>query len=322
MLADHDAPHPDTLPSWHYCFECREYLQCNLDWRALCEQQLQLLEDSCGPMTCRNIVIVPGRCSFCLSEKRKSAEKRCSQWRTMYELQDHIWTQHLSRQAWPLPCKPRNCCEEIQSPQAFWYHVDKSHDIREPDWKTSRWKDRKGCATLEDAIDPALLNATADDTAQASTAHHGQSQQFGLDSDPTTPFIDMSILLPVREVQRLAQAKRRGKNWRERSSGESHGVTASTEAPSTQFNNPECAFKPVIHVESASLFTSCDVSDDSHMMTDSWQDQVISEDEDGDHSRRKHRSRIAQPGTAHADSPEVYETCLFHASVLQEIQEA
>ncbi|PPJ60936.1 hypothetical protein CBER1_08602 [Cercospora berteroae] len=178
LLMEHLAPHPELLPSWYYCFECAEYMQCEQDWRVHCQLHLQKLDMSCGVTSENDVLILPGLCPFCLADHDLPAAKKYNQYIRKFLLHSHITKEHLSRAKWPLPCPHPKCEAQLESVPEFWDHVEEIHHIQPPQEYVTLQNKRKG---------KVLSKHSLAEVPQAQTCDSGTQDPSSVNSSPSLP---------------------------------------------------------------------------------------------------------------------------------------
>jgi hypothetical protein len=118
-----------------FCFECREWLygQDNWDKHSMCH--LQSLDMFCGIAKRDKLVIIAGKCPFCLGSPELLPHKRYIQFHTGAKLNQHL-NKHFANDDWkerenyPRKCPHPECFDNIESSEELREHFNCNHGIR------------------------------------------------------------------------------------------------------------------------------------------------------------------------------------------------
>ncbi|KAF2626154.1 hypothetical protein BU25DRAFT_102344 [Macroventuria anomochaeta] len=126
---EHDIPNSwTTHTSMHYCYEHDVWCHSNQMWDAhLHFQHLQRLNDFCGLLKERGVVVVAAHCLFCLGDT-KPLSVRFAQYHDVFDLHKHM-TGHLAKSGTPKACPHPICKDTLGSESDFWDHATSVHGI-------------------------------------------------------------------------------------------------------------------------------------------------------------------------------------------------
>lgn len=130
VSAEHNVPNERTLPTrMHFCYEHAQFFAADGAWIEHCRSHLSHLNDFCGLIRRRGLVVVAAHCPLCLGDLTADACVRWAQFHDVFTLHKHI-KRHLAALASPPDICPYPDCEtKLGTEVMFWQHANEVHGI-------------------------------------------------------------------------------------------------------------------------------------------------------------------------------------------------
>lgn len=93
----------------HFCYECSAFFNTTPDWESHCSWHAQNLDQFCGQILRRSVILLPHHCPFCLGDESLGAARRFACYTRRPKYLEHLEA-HLNRDVlWPCTCPHPQC---------------------------------------------------------------------------------------------------------------------------------------------------------------------------------------------------------------------